>query len=141
MIKTGKWVKRAVGVVFLVLVFAIYSHAQDADNPHLLDGTTIDWTYTSGAGMLLVFEDGLARYEWVSGPRKGRSANDIPYQSREIGEDMVLINWVQPEKPDFITLIFDFGKKTAFSSGLIGYGTDRQRNLFLDGVINKVERQ
>lgn len=115
--------------------------ARGANEKHLLDGISIDWTYTSsGSGMLLSFENGLAEYEWISGSRKGRSAKDIPYQSRKIGDDMYLLNWVQPEKPDFITLIFDFKNNTAYSSGLIGYGTERQRNLFLDGIINSVER-
>lgn len=108
---------------------------------HLLDGMTIDWTYrVSGSGMNLSFKGGLARYEWTSGARKGRKAQDIPYKSRMIGDDMYLINWVQPEKPDFITLIFDFKNKSAFSSGLIGYGMERQVNLFLDGTIERVDR-
>ncbi|MEP3653513.1 MAG: hypothetical protein ABJO36_01340 [Litorimonas sp.] len=115
--------------------------ATASTNKHDLDGTRIDWIYnSSGSGMILSFEDGLAQYEWVAGARKGRSAENIPYQSRKIGEDMYLINWVQPEKPDFITLIFDFKNSTAFSSGLIGYGTERQRNLFLDGTINSIDR-
>ena len=53
---------------------------------------------------------------------------------------MILMNWVQPEKPDFITLIFDFNKNLVFSSGLIGYGTERQKNLFMDGAIDSVMR-
>lgn len=114
---------------------------EKSDSKHLLDGTTIDWIYnSSGSGMILSFENGLAQYEWVTGARKGRSAKGIPYQSRKIGDDMYLINWVQPEKPDFITLIFDFKNNAAFSSGLIGYGTDRQKNLFLDGTINSAVR-
>ncbi|MEP3889499.1 MAG: hypothetical protein ABJN69_03470 [Hellea sp.] len=108
---------------------------------HLLDGMTINWSYnSSSSGMLVSFENGLAQYEWITGPRKGRSDQDIPYKSRKIGADIYLINWVQPEKPDFITLIFDFKNNTVFSSGLIGYGTDRQKNLFLDGTIKIVER-
>lgn len=112
-----------------------------AENKHILDGTTIDWTYrVSGSGMILSFENGLAEYEWVRGSRKGRRADNIAYQSRKIGDDMYLINWVQPEKPDFITLIFDFKNNVAFSSGLIGYGTERQKNLFMDGFVHSVER-
>lgn len=111
------------------------------DGRNLLDGTRINWTYnSSGASMALSFQNGLAEYIWTAGSRQGRSAKDIPYNSRKIGEDMYLINWVQPEKPDFITLIFDFENDAAYSSGLIGYGTERQRNLFLDGTIDSVKR-
>ena len=132
---------KIIGAVFLLQAFTTAAKAQDQDNKHLLDGTNIIWTYTSsGSGMTLTFENGLASYEWIKGSRKGRSAKDIPYQAREISDNVFLLNWVQPEKPDFITLIFDFNQNIAFSSGLIGYGTDRQRNLFLDGFIESVNR-
>ena len=130
---------KTVAAVLLLQTFTINAYAQDNKNIHLLDGTTINWTYRiSGSGMTLSFENGLAQYEWIKGSRKGRTAKDIPYQSREISDNVFLLNWVQPEKPDFITLIFDFNKNVAFSSGLIGYGTDRQRNLFLDGTVESV---
>ncbi|WP_026942207.1 hypothetical protein [Hellea balneolensis] len=112
-----------------------------ADVGLFLDGTTIDWMYpSSGARMILSFENGLAQYEWIAGARKGNVVTGIPYQSRQISDNVYLLNWVQPEKPDFITLIFDFNENVAFSSGLLGYGTERQRNLFLNGVIYSVER-
>lgn len=130
----------AATAILLQMVVSTAS-AQDKSDEHLLDGTTIVWTYnSSGSGMRLSFENGVAQYEWITGSRKGRSAKDIPYKSRKIGDEMYLINWVQPEKPDFITLIFDFKNNVAFSSGLIGYGTERQRNLFLDGTVNSVDR-
>lgn len=130
-----------VSVVLLVLVTARVAIAQQSDSEHELDGSRILWSYTaSGAGMALSFDDGLARYEWIKGARKGRHASDIPYRSREISNGVYLVNWVQPEKPDFITLIFDFNSNLVFSSGLIGYGTDRQKNLFLDGVIESAVR-
>lgn len=131
----------AIAAVVLIQMFASTANAQDEKNKHLLDGTTINWHYiANGSGMTVSFENGLAQYEWITGARKGRSAKDISYQSREISEGVILMNWVQPEKPDFITLIFDFNKNLVFSSGLIGYGTDRQKNLFMDGAIDSVVR-
>lgn len=126
--------------VLASLLFVTTASAQETKDDHLLDGTSIEWAYTSGAGMILSFDNGLAQYEWITGARKGRSAEDIPYKSREIGDNVYLINWVQPEKPDFITLIFDFNENLVFSSGLIGYGTERQKNLFLDGTVQRLKR-
>lgn len=132
---------KVITLFFMLQLLVGSVFAQEEKNQHLLDGTTINWTYNkSGSGMVLIFEDGLARYEWVIGARKGRSAKDIPYQAREISDGVFLLNWVQPKKQDFITLIFDFNQNVAFSSGLIGYGTEKQRNLFQDAVINSVER-
>lgn len=130
----------AAAIALLLQTVTSHAQAQVDGKAHFLDGSTIVWNYTkSGSGMNLSFENGLAQYEWITGPRKGRSAKDIPYQSREILKGMYLVNWVQPEKPDFITLIFDFNNNTVFSSGLIGYGLDRQINLFQDGTIQSAE--
>lgn len=131
--------KVAVMAMFLQMMSTLAA-AQNAVDEQVLDGTTINWSYVfNGSGMTLSFEDGLAQYKWITGSRKGRSAKDIPYRSREINDGVYFINWVQPEKPDFITLLFNFNENTVYSSGLIGYGTDRQRNLFLEGVIESVE--
>ena len=134
------FIKYAAAAVLLHIAVSSVN-AEEKNNEHVLDGTTINWTYnSSGSGMTLSFDNGMAQYEWITGSRKGRSAKDIPYKSREINDGVYLINWVQPEKPDFITLVFDFNKNAVFSSGLIGYGTERQRNLFLDGTVDSVKR-
>ena len=127
--------------VFLMQAIATPGYALDGSGTHILDGTTIDWTYdNSEARMLVSFENGLAKYEWIAGARKGNSDKEIPYNSRELTEGVFLMNWVQPQKPDFISMIFDFNTNKAYSSGLIGYGTERQKNLFLSGVVNSDER-
>ncbi len=115
--------------------------AQEAADEHVLDGTTINWSYTAnGAAMVLTFEDGLASYEWVRGRRAGNSAKDISYRSREMANGVFLVSWDQADRPDFITLVFDFNENIMASTGLIGYGTDDQRNLFQDGIVESVER-
>ncbi len=128
-------------LVTLLLQMFVFATGAQADNEQVLDGTTIVWSYdNSDATMDVSFANGLARYEWIAGMRKGRGDQDIPYNSRQISEGVYLINWVQADKPDFISMIFDFNNKLMFSSGLIGYGTDRQKNLFLSGTISSVEQ-
>ena len=132
---------RFVSISLLLALTTSLVSAQDKGEEQVLDGTTIIWSYSSSdATMEVSFENGLARYEWIAGMRKGRGDQDIPYNSRQISEGVYLINWVQADKPDFISMIFDFNNKLMFSSGLIGYGTDRQKNLFLSGTISSVEQ-
>lgn len=115
--------------------------AQSANNEHVLDGTTIDWSYdANGARMILTFENGLARYEWIEGRRAGNKAKDIPYRSQEMKDGLFVISWDQAARPDFITLIFDFNDNIMASTGLIGYGTDGQRNLFQNGTVHNIDR-
>lgn len=54
---------------------------------------------------------------------------------------MFLVNWEQSQKPDYITMIFDFNNNLMHFSSLIGYGTDRQRRVFLSGILEHVKHQ
>lgn len=114
---------------------------QTGTGDHSLDGTSVDWTYNdSDARMVVSFADGLGNYEWVAGRRTGNSDSEIPYSAREISPDIFLMSWIQADRPDFITIIFNFNTMTVATTGLIGYGTDRELMLFMDGVINSAER-
>ena len=120
---------------------AVTVFAQEGTGSHILDGTTVEWTYNnSDARMVVSFADGLGQYEWLAGRRKGNSDSKIPYSSREISPNVFLMSWIQADRPDFITMIFDFNAMTIATTGLIGYKSDNERFLFLDGVINDVER-
>lgn len=133
--------KSAVAALLLLGSFST-AQAQDTVDEHVLDGTTINWSYTAnGATMILAFEDGMASYEWIKGRRAGNSAKDISYRSREMAEGVFLVSWDQAERPDFITLVFDFNNNIMASTGLIGYGTADQRNLFQGGIVESIERE
>lgn len=126
-------------IVFLTFTTPAWSQA--GTGSHILDGTTVDWTYNnSEARMVVSFAEGLGEYEWVAGGRKGNTDTEIPYSSREISPNIFLMSWIQADRPDFITMIFDFNAMTVATTGLIRYGTDDQRMLFMDGVINSVDR-
>ncbi len=129
-------------LVFLALqALAVSAWAQNGTGDHSLDGTTIDWTYNnSEARMRVSFADGLGQYEWIAGARTGNSDSEIPYSAREISPDVFLMSWVQADRPDFITMIFDFNAMTVATTGMLGYTRPEPRMLFLDGVINSVDR-
>ncbi len=132
---------QALSAMVLLLIVATVAWGQAGTGNHSLDGISIDWTYNnSDARMLVSFDKGLGEYEWVAGGRNGNSDNEIPYSAREISSDIFLMSWVQAERPDFITMIFDFNSMTIATTGLIGYGSDNERQLFMDGVINSVDR-
>lgn len=129
-----------VGVLAMQMTSAA-AWAQAGTGTHVLDGTQIDWTYTdSDARMVVSFEGGLGQYEWIAGGRTGNSDEDIPYSSREISPNVFLMSWIQADRPDFITMIFDFNNMTISTSGLMGYTKDDPRFLFLDGTINSFDR-
>lgn len=74
--------------------------------------------------MVLLFAEGLGQYEWVAGGQTANSDADIPH----------FVERNQPKR------IFDFNAMTVATTALIGYTRDAPRMLFMDGVINGVER-
>lgn len=113
--------------------------AQEVVTPPLLDGTKVTYVYQSGMGLDVEFYDGMLKYEWISGPRKGKGNKDLPYRSRKIGEQMYVINWLEESHPDFVTLIFNFENNVMYSSGLLRFGSDKQRVVFDGGIIQDLK--
>ncbi len=131
----------AVWALLVLFVMPVTAWGQAGTGDHSLDGTTIDWTYNnSDARMKVSFSKGLGQYEWIAGSRLGNSDADIPYSAREISANVFLMSWIQADRPDFITMIFDFNAMTIATTGLIGYTKESPRHLFMDGVINSVDR-
>lgn len=129
------------GALLVLINMSSMASGQAGTGNHSLDGTTVDWTYNnSDARMAVSFSGGLGQYEWIAGARTGNSDEEIPYSAREISPNVFLMSWIQADRPDFITMIFDFNAMTIATTGLIGYTKEEPRQLFLDGVINSVDR-
>ena len=66
---------------------------------------------------------------------------DIPYRSRKIGDDLYIVNWHEKDKPDFVTLIFNFRNHVVCSSALRRYQTDKEEIHFQEGIMQHVTRK
>ena len=113
---------------------------QYATAAHLLDGTSFEYFYEDGSGLEIAFYDGMVRYEWIVGPRKGNSAMDILYQSRQIGDDLYLVNWQEQDKPDFVSLIINLRDEVMYSSAILRYTTEQEMVHFKEAVIKGLRR-
>ncbi|PHV12949.1 MoaF-related domain-containing protein [Chitinimonas sp. BJB300] len=111
------------------------------DATHLLDGTGLYYQYQTGDAAHVTFDNGLMSYEWVAGAGKGRSDKDIPYNSRQIEENVYLVQWDQKDHPDFMTLYIDLNKRIIYSSGVRLYGTPTQSAVFDGGIIQHIETE
>lgn len=138
---TIRRLSKLVAVTLAMQSFALAAWAQVGTGTHNLDGTEVNWTYNNNdAQMIVSFADGPAQYEWIAGGPKGNSDSEIPYSSRQIAPNVYLMSWVQDDRPDYITMIFNFNDMTIATTGVLKPGTDEERRLFLDGVINSVDR-
>ena len=139
--KTILRLSKCLATILALQLAAVTAWAQVGTGTHNLDGTEVNWTYNNNdAQMIVSFSGGFAQYEWIAGGPKGNSDSEIPYSSREIAPNVFLMSWVQAERPDYITMIFNFNDMTIATTGVLRPGTDEERVLFLDGTINSVDR-
>ena len=107
----------------------------------LMDGTTIDYTYSGGLHFIVAFRDGLASYRAVGETDGVSDANDnIPYQAREIRPGLVHTVWHETDIGDLVSLVIDLDAQKIYSAALLGYPADDRMLHFEDGVINSIER-
>lgn len=107
---------------------------------HLLDATSFEYYYEDGSGLSIAFGEGMLQFEWIVGPRKGNQAKDIPYQSRLIGDELYMVNWHEPRKPDFVSLIINLKQNVLYSSAILRYGTSMEMIHFKEATIKRVKR-
>ncbi|NWK57626.1 MoaF N-terminal domain-containing protein [Verrucomicrobiaceae bacterium N1E253] len=120
---------------------AVPNHVQQyLDSEHLMDGISFQYFYEDGSGLEIAFNEGKVRYEWVVGPRKGNKGEGIPYQSRSIGDDLYMVNWHEPKKPDFTSLIIDLKNKALYSTAILRYGTSAEMIHFKEASVKNVKR-
>ena len=105
---------------------------------HLLDGTSMDYFYQNGGGIHMELYDGMLKYEWIVGPRKGNGNQDLPYKSRKIGEKMYMVSWLEESHPDYTTLVFNFTNNVMYSSGIFRFGSENQFIRFDGGIIENL---
>ena len=129
-------------LAFTVVFFFIgssYSYAEDQRPEHLLDGRSFEYHYQNGSGISIKFYDGKLQYEWIAGQPKGNMGKDIPYRSRKIGDEMYIVNFHEKEKPDYVTLVFNFNQNVMYSSAILRYGTEKEKTSFSGGIIEHVK--
>ena len=126
---------------FLFLsTFAFGPLAAQENDPHALDGTELEYTYTDGGSVILTFYDGLLKFLWIAGPNEGAAGENFEYSARPIGDDRYMVVWRMEEANNFLTMVIDLESRALFTSGLMGYESDEEAVLFDEATIHRVER-
>jgi len=103
----------------------------------------MNFQYQNGAAVHIEFYNGMASYEWITGPMKGRGNKDVPYRSKKIGNALYLVNWHETGLKDYLTFVFDFEKMIVHNSVMIGYENKPERTLktmFKSGIIDHLKK-
>ncbi len=127
----------ALSVIFAFGASPIFG--QD-NQPRLLDGTELEYTYSDGGAVVLTFYDGLLKFLWIAGPFEGATGEDLAYNARAVADDIFLVNWHDLDGPSFVTLVINLQHNSLYSSALLEYQTDGELSLFDEATIERVER-
>lgn len=108
----------------------------------LMDGVTIDYTYSGGLRFVVRFRDGMASYQGIgdTGAVSDRNEN-IPYRSREIRPGLIHTVWHETDIGDLVSLIIDLEANRIYSAALLGYPAEDRMLHFEDGVIAHLTRE
>ena len=107
---------------------------------HLLDGVTMQYTYTEMGTVRTVYEKGFISFEWLAGPLKGGCGGGFVYRARQLDDNRFFVNWHEPALPGFVTLYIDFEAGQVHSSLIAAYATDDEEIHFDYAAIDHVER-
>lgn len=126
--------KQLVTFTLAFLSVAYQAIAQEKEDEHLLDGTSMDYYYQNGSGVHAEFIDGQFKYKWIAGPNAGSEGSE-DYRSRKIGPKMYMVSFMVVANKSFVTIVFNFNQNVISTSALIAPGTDQETILFDAGII------
>lgn len=147
MLGVFKGVKKMKHVASLVLIVSIgYAFPSWASNSlekeeHLLDGTSFTFQYQNAGAMDVSFADGTLTYKWVAGRNVDEPQQSYTYKSRKLDADIYLVNWHEPEKKNYVTMVYNFKSNTCAVSVISRYGNEKPFTGFQAGVIEHVNKR
>lgn len=137
--------KALIALVFVFMSAQTLAQTEGLDEfperQELLNGKTLIFEYTNGWGFALSFYDNMVKYQFrrnLTDPDGVGSRNqDIPYRSRQVGDNMYQIMWHEPNVRDVVTMLINFNTSTLYAAGLLGYDEDRYE-VFEGAIIQQV---
>jgi hypothetical protein len=115
------------------LLLSLSSIAQNKNDEHLLDGTSMDYYYQNGSGVHVDFANGQFNWKWIAGPDKDSTGHE-KYLSRKIGDKTYIINFKNSATSDFVTIVFNFNQNVIYTSAFLNPKTN-QEQIFIEGGI------
>lgn len=129
--------KRLIFIMILFLSITIQSNAQENQDQHLLDGTTMNYYYQNGSAVHVDFKEGQFFFKWIAGPNKDAEGN-ANYRSRKIGDKMYLVNFHEPSNSTFVTIVFNFNQNVISTSAIIAPHSEQEAIIFEGGIIENL---
>lgn len=130
-----------VAVVFLVWTLPSMAGSSLEQEEHLLDGTSFTFQYQNAGAMDVSFAKGALTYKWIAGRNTDEPQQTYPYKSRKLDTDVFLVNWHEPSKQNYVTMVYNFKSNTCAVSVISKYGSEKPFTGFQAGVIEHVRKR
>ncbi len=133
----------ALSILMLLVGFAVPLHAATSldKEEHLLNGTSFTFQYQNAGAMDVSFADNQLTYKWIAGRNAQEPQQSYAYKSRKLDTDMYLVNWHEPDKKNYVTMVFNFKNNTCAVSVISKYGNEKPFTGFQAGVIEHVVKR
>ena len=128
------------GLLLVLTVLSAFSaHAQEPGQ-QAISNVELEYTYSDGGAVVLKIDDGNLGYRWIAGPSAGYEVSGRTYRSREIGDEVYLVNWHDSENKDYVVLVIDLGKRLVHGSALAAYDTKQPFAFFDKAEIARISK-
>ena len=114
-------------------LLSLSSFAQAKNENHLLDGTSIDYVYKTAGAVHVELSDGQFHWHWKADGNTGSA----PYRAQKLGDKTYMVNFKVAGNSNFVTIVFNFGKKVFYTSALFAPKTKDEQILFETGRIKQ----
>ena len=74
-----------------------------------LDGTQVQYRYSTGASYRLTFADGGVVFQQLGGGAP--PIGPLPYRARQLREEQVLVHWIVKPASIHVSLVIDFARQ------------------------------
>jgi hypothetical protein len=101
--------------VFIITSF--HSIAQNKQDEHLLDGTSMDIYYENGYSFHFEFKDGHITFIHIAGPSPSGPGQES-YKSKKIADKIYVVSFPVTSRHSFGTYVFNFNQNILVASAI-----------------------
>jgi hypothetical protein len=103
-----------------LLISSTYALANELNPPtRILDGTAIQYDYTSGRSYHVKFEKEGVSYQYLTGSKPSVWWGPFPYTAFEVEKNTFLAAWFEEGYGDYVTLHINFNTNLLYGSAIL----------------------
>ncbi len=98
------------------IITSFHSIAQNKQDEHLLDGTSMDCYYENGFSVHVEFNKRQIVFKWIENFTD--TTRQESYRSKKIADKMYVVNYLDTSSHSFVTFIFNFNQNIFVASAI-----------------------